>query len=332
MHAAHIVTRQDSKPDPFPDCFILHVSMLDIYKDDETTGRKWMDKVSNLWPVIRDLARCKFEHPTFTWKTLECLNDWLMMKCDGDENQRLRLGLADVVMLLTKTSKNERTAPDLTAYYADLRAFEDECYAATEGRSVIGLSCWNVGRILTRLREIDARHGVQRDDPRVYSIAAYRREREAIRGELDNLRLQAAANTDDESLRALWWRCEVRLTDCSARHFPGLNLLDGESVDSIAKLWAYIGLGIEQSELAERVAGPSVHQKTLREVYEAMLRLRVDWADPPPYGSFPDDQLEGKLRYIANRLEREERTEAAPAAKIEPLSRPTAARSSPARC
>jgi hypothetical protein len=208
---------------------------------------------------------------------------------------------------------------DLSAYFAELRAFEDECYAATEGRSVIGRSCWSDGRGLTKLREIDARHGVQRDDPRVYSIAAYRREREAIRGELDNLRLQAAANTDDESLQALWWRCEVRLTDRSARHFPGLNLLDEESVDSTAKLWAYIVRGVEQSELAERVAGPSVHQKTLREVYKSMHRLGLTWGPRPPYGSLPDEQVVEELWHIANRLEQEERTEAAPAANVGPL-------------
>jgi hypothetical protein len=91
-----------------------------------------------------------------------------------------------------------------------------------------------------------------------------------------------------------------------SKHFPRINLLDIRSVDSKAALWAYIIFGIEQSGLAEHIAGPRVHAKNLRPVYKVMHSLGIAWAPDPPYASLPEDQAVDKLYAIANRLEQEE--------------------------
>ena len=67
----------------------------------------------------------------------------------------------------------------LQAYYAEVRAAEDEYFNLHLRKGgPIGVSMWSEN--LALLREIDARHGVQPDDPRVYSIAAYQAERRQI--------------------------------------------------------------------------------------------------------------------------------------------------------
>jgi hypothetical protein len=98
------------KPDPFDKQFVIEIAMLENYGNDAKALRELMDRRSNRWPVIRDLARSKFGHQTFTWKTMECLCDWLLTQCENDVNQRGSLTLTDVEVLLKSVNKNEHFA------------------------------------------------------------------------------------------------------------------------------------------------------------------------------------------------------------------------------
>jgi hypothetical protein len=236
--------------------------------------------------------------------------------------------ILDLAAAIDEAALPGRTANagDLAAYYTELGALEDECYAAAvaAGRSVIGLSCWNVGRNLTKLREIDARHGVQRDDPRVYSIAAYLKDRDAIQKEREKLQLQAETRADDESMRALL-RSDARLTDCFARHFPGLSHDDVDTVDTPPKLWAYIdryliALGRSVAFLTRNKPPLKSYADALREVYGIMLELRIDGAPPRPYPDLSEQEAVHELRAIANNLEK---------SPIEPTDPPTRAMAEP---
>jgi hypothetical protein len=117
--------------------------------------------------------------------------------------------------------------PDpLQAYHAEVRAVEDEYFNlyCRKGRWLrSSLSSANPDR----LREIDERHGIRPDDPRVYSIAAYQAERRQIHeewGELWKGRKWDSPDLDEDPQRALWAarsRYWARLDDCRARHFVG---------------------------------------------------------------------------------------------------------------
>src|SRR5262245_61403385 len=136
------------------------------------------------------------------------------------------------------------TDHSLDAYYAEIRAKEDEWFAKYGDGRVPGTSWWN-GNLELR-REIDARHGVLPDDPRVYSIGAFRREESEIDAEWENL--QEVNGWNDPGAEQPYYqeflnaerRFDARYTDCFARHFPGLNHLDDQTIDSARKLWAHI--------------------------------------------------------------------------------------------
>jgi hypothetical protein len=102
---------------------------------------------------------------------------------------------------------------------------------------VIGSSLWSANP--DKLREIDARHGILPDDPHVYSVAAYLADRRAIEAEWDAL---SRANnwqkleSGSPKFREFWAaqsRFIARLDNCRARHFPGLNDLNLDTVDRL---------------------------------------------------------------------------------------------------
>jgi hypothetical protein len=206
----------------------------------------------------------------------------------------------------------------LQAHQAEIRAAEDELYdrCGREGR-VIGSSVWSAN--LDRLREIDARHGIRPDDPRVYSIAAYQAERRQIDQAWDALceerkwdrpDLDEIGSRDKLSAR---WRHEARLADCLERHFPGLNGLDARTIDSLPKSWAYISeyLSVifeQNTRMFPAPAGtrPPTCEENVRQVYTLLHELKVPWAPPPPYPAFTQQEVRDELKRIANRLERDD--------------------------
>jgi hypothetical protein len=106
---------------------------------------------------------------------------------------------------------------------------------------------WHHREGLERLREIDERHGIRPDDPRVYSIAAYLAEKREIEDEWEQSRRERQAfrranpDIDIPYDSDNWVLYHNRLGDCVARHFPGTSPLTGpERVDSCPKLWHYI--------------------------------------------------------------------------------------------
>jgi hypothetical protein len=196
-------------------------------------------------------------------------------------------------------------------YYAEVRGYEDACYDAASGQRIIGLSCWEVEGNVTKLKQIDAQHGITPDDPRVYSIAAFRQERNAILKERENLRVSLTRKSDSEIPQALL-RSEARLTDCFARHFPGLYHKDVRTVDTIPKLWAFIDKGVLGLNGVVRVLAGGFERKrrtyviALRAVYGIMHELGIDWTPRPPYPDMSEQEAEHALRAIANRLEKAE--------------------------
>jgi hypothetical protein len=96
------------KPEPYSELFVIEIAILENYRNEAKAFREMMDRRSNRWPVLRDLARSKFGHLTFTWETMECLNDWLLARCEGDEDQRGWLTLTDVANLLSEGDKKKR--------------------------------------------------------------------------------------------------------------------------------------------------------------------------------------------------------------------------------
>jgi hypothetical protein len=134
----------------------------------------------------------------------------------------------------------------LQAYYADIREIEDRFYTEhveRHGGLVYGYSEW--GRNLDLLRQVQQRHGLATDDPRVTSVASFLAEQAQIQSEWERL---CGDHRDDPDwhdwqspeFAAAEWRQNGRLADCIARHFPGLNSLRPETIDSIPKLWAHI--------------------------------------------------------------------------------------------
>jgi hypothetical protein len=205
----------------------------------------------------------------------------------------------------------------LGAYRAELRAFEDEWYARYCGEPrALGSSCWDTN--LDNLREIDARHGVRPDDLRAYSIAAYLAERREIDEEWRRLnrekREDAGWNEKDSpekwaSERRYW----ARLDDCKARHFPGLNSLRPETIDSVPKLWAHIThhLAVVSQAMAGLQPDPPGHRPLtcstdVQQAYSLLHRLKVPWAPRPPYPSFTQREAMDEMERIANRLEQED--------------------------
>jgi hypothetical protein len=206
----------------------------------------------------------------------------------------------------------------LHAYYDELRSVEEDWYRRhfQEGRT-FGVSLWDTH--LDMLREIDSRHGIQPEDPRVYSISAYLEERWEI--DEDWLRLCQKSQWLDMPNTAPdfphFWAAQgrhwARLDDCRARHFPGCFGLRSSTVDTGPKLWAHIRL--HRLVVRELVGGergsqargrPHVCEADVQEVYSLMHRLQIPWVPSPPYPGFTKEEATDELVRIANRLEQED--------------------------
>jgi hypothetical protein len=195
---------------------------------------------------------------------------------------------------------------------------EDDWYSrhCQEGRA-LGTSFWTSH--LEQLRDIDARHGVRPNDPRVYSIAAYQDECRAIEEEWHKLcidkgwgDLDSTTPNYGEFLLASS-RARARRDDCKARHFPGLDDLRPETIDSIPKLWEHIALHllfvveqVHRFNLEPNGRRPETCDKDVQRVYSVLHRLKIPWAPAPPYPSFTQPEARDELTRLANRLESED--------------------------
>jgi hypothetical protein len=216
--------------------------------------------------------------------------------------------------------------PDpLAAYRAEIRAQEDKWFndqMQADGR-ISGVSFWDGHTEL--LAEIQRRHGVSSDDPRVYSIAAYQDEKKEIENEWNAL-LHARGweniGTDDPSFheaRVAGTRSNTRAMDCFARHFPGVNV-SARRVDSIPKAWAYAGLCFSIAEQVARAVASvedesSVWNEHIRQIYSILNRIKLPWASRPPYPNFSTQEAKDEFTWIRNKLEVEdaERSKGLPA-------------------
>ena len=204
----------------------------------------------------------------------------------------------------------------IQAYYVEIRALEDEWYAQCQGECGIGASPWTDN--LEKLREIDARHGIAQNDPRVYSIAAYQAEAREMDEEWDKQQRENGWGRDDLMTKKeseSWFRAEVRKAardaDSKARHFPGLSYGNLATVDTIPKLWAEITIHRLQDpyQTYDRVRYPGKPDdllKNVHDLYGVMHQLKIPWVRRPPYLKFTDLEAMDELRDIANQLEREE--------------------------
>jgi len=104
----------------------------------------------------------------------------------------------------------------------------------------------------------------------------------------------------------------VRLSDCKARHFPGLNSLREHTIDTPPKLWAHIRLHLLLVREMTNRPNPS-HQRPaltptdVQQTYALLHRLKVAGAPRPPYPSFTEGEARDELERIANLLEEEDR-------------------------
>jgi hypothetical protein len=214
-------------------------------------------------------------------------------------------------------------ADSLDAYFADVRAVEDEEYSHfLEAGSMIGASFWDGNP--DKLKEIDRRRGVRPDDPRVYSIAAYLDERKHLEEAWAGLRREKNWIPPQElpefreSRQELPWfreyweaqrRHNVRLSDCKARHFPGLSR---GAIDTIPNLWAHVRYHLmvvhEQVHRMQPEAGgrATTCDADVMEAYRLLHRLQIPWAPSPPYPAFTQREAMDELTRIANRLERDD--------------------------
>lgn len=201
---------------------------------------------------------------------------------------------------------------DLAGYRAEIREIEDRSYQqySTSGR-IIGTSMWSHNREL--LQSLDLKHGVLSDDPRVYSIKAFKTEREQIEREYEKVCLDrgwTSLQSMAPEARQEWWsvsnRFSARKDDCFARHFPELNSLADSTVDTPRKLWAHITKHL--IIVAEFVYGTNdLNRDTphdfVESVYSLMHKLNLPGAPTPPYPKFKLREAGDELRRIANQLE-----------------------------
>lgn len=203
---------------------------------------------------------------------------------------------------------------ELAAYRAELRAVEDGWYSRCKGERAIGLSPWDAHA--AKREEIDRRYGVSPDDPRVYSITAYLRERGEIEAEWNapcSAKGWEGAKEGTPEFKD-WWvshlRFQARLDDCMARHFPGLSR---RAIDTLPKLWAYVTHHLlASSEIVAHIYQkpadyrPPTCNREVQTAYSLLHRLKVPWAEKPPYPSFTQQEAVDELTRIANRLESED--------------------------
>lgn len=169
------------------------------------------------------------------------------------------------------------------------------------------------------LREIELRHGVAPDDPRVYSIANYKAESALIEAEWRAIceaknwpPVKADAPDSQE-----WWNelhlFGARLTDLTSRHFGEIERKDSEHAKSRRHLWKYIKLMVDGVERVMQDSQRIDPNNILNRVYSALHELQVEWAsEPKDYLKSPTsrERIDELIR-IANRLEKDEAAEIA---------------------
>jgi hypothetical protein len=204
-------------------------------------------------------------------------------------------------------------------FNAEVRAIEDQWHSVfSQDGTVIGVSFWD--SYLHVLKAICDRYGISLDDPRFFSIRAYQEEKKRIDDEYTALRrannwANAKEGTPEyQASREAYWRWQIRLIDCRARHFPGWNGLHPDTVDTRPKLWAHIALhllpvreGAQSLKGSRKDERPVVCEKDVQDVYQLMHTLKIPWTPAPPYEPFTQEEANDELMRIANRLEEEDK-------------------------
>jgi hypothetical protein len=277
------------------------------------------------WRIVRDLVRRIFgEHYDTDQKIYDRLCDWLQREYENRREELtgpwpsgglesldgwlLRARLPDVIRVL-ETRNNpaqeiQRKPP--AGYLDEIYAAESEwwqaelrAFLADKGR-ITGTSRWH--HVRDKLAEIDRRYGITPDDPRVYSIAAYKNERQNIESRAPYF--QGAVESRH------WHGCAV--DDLDARHFGRIKMEYGHEAESRRHLWAHITkCAIPLLETLPKSRDDSLRSvdPELQRVYSALHdpKLQVLWAESPPYPPLTRQETIDKLWSIANRLEINER-------------------------
>ena len=237
----------------------------------------------------------------------------------------------------SRDHRNASGPADLTDYMEELRAaeieFRNRPYPG--GQHILGASIWYFCEPRERLRAINERHGIKDDDPRVYSIAAYKAELATIHEKSRRPDFAASMNVVE-----FWnWQADT-MADCAARHFPGFGGFLGRvarHVDTYEKLWFHSTflMEVRERQLRPRFGpefpetGPHAN-KDVREIYSILRRLGLSkWIPRPPFPTLNDDEAMAEMAQIAERLEDMERSRLDHTIHARPLPAPDGAVSRP---
>ncbi len=205
--------------------------------------------------------------------------------------------------------------PPPAGYTAEVRAAEEEFFRSLRpdvGRAA-DQSAWETAEGLERLREINKRHGVTPDDPRVYSIAAFKADFEATLEEAD-----ALGRADTGHFGGLPLRRAAMVADCQARHFPGLYPGWGTrpyfpGPNRLAKLWKYtrdqctIQYSLSSYKLP-RFDHAAAGKEVLHGLYATLSRFDLGALVPlVPWPTLSEQETVGELNRIRSELEEMER-------------------------
>jgi hypothetical protein len=199
---------------------------------------------------------------------------------------------------------------DFEAYRAEINAIETQEFdhiQTSTGGWTLGTSVWD--QRIDELRQIQQKHGIATDDPRIISIAAYEEERNHIVQELK------ALGSSDERLPQ-WSRLEFALANCRGRFFPQGTLAEELPVgnDSVPMLWYYVQSRLNIRYFIGIVAksknadGPAATPEDVQKVYTTLHEHRppLSWAPDPPYPKFTNEEARDELLRIASMLEQED--------------------------
>jgi hypothetical protein len=227
----------------------------------------------------------------------------------------------------THRADQRRKAGRLAPYYTEIRARQDKWLAdylraaAESGHGKMsGCSHWSSPQNREWLAKLDRRFGIAPDDSRVYSIATYEAERQALDEEWEQTCRLNSWDLDGVffgTISPAHWIAScthnARRDDLDARHFGPINTASIE-LSSRRLLWAHLHkLAIPFLETMRAWSGPDTSRgedvrafATMERVFSTLHRLKLPWAHEPPYPRLSLQESIDKLYAIANRLECDE--------------------------
>jgi len=186
---------------------------------------------------------------------------------------------------------------EFAAYLSDVAAIEDDLFKQQqESNDGVDFSrFWSTAD--AELREIQEKHGLAADDPRVTSIAQYDKEMREVRkrfsGRRAKNRKEFAAQLDEKQF---YWNC------LAARFFPLWHdnlLMHGEgALSSTPTCWYFVQRLLE--------IGPQLVQSHFEKLYGSLIGLKLPFGRNPPYPVFTPNEARAELIRIAIELENED--------------------------